>query len=161
MNWIRKKYVSCVPCVTEGKYLLLGGQHFTAALFTMRNRFLKDHRDLEDLPTPYSHAYGLVLAPNAPWAACRSAAGAHQSLQHDTMDTLTVDVCTMIIELQMEKKQKTGSPWLSDEEVYAALINTGLVRGSMEVLTKAKEQHVSPDDAIKFQTKQVYTNLCW
>ena len=137
--------------------MLLGGQHFVAALLTVRNKMLRDQGvDEEDLPVCYKYCYTLVLSMDAPWAACRSAAGCHQSQQHDSIETSTSDVCQLMLELLLEKKEKTGTPYLTDSEIYGALMTCGVVRGSSGALMSGKSGDIiSTDEALEFNEKQV------
>ena len=138
--------------------MLLGGQHFAAALYAMRKKLIANCAE-EDLPPAYRWVNSLVLKPNAPWAACRSAAGVHQSIQHDTLETSTADVCQMLLELLMDKNRTTGSPWLTDAELYAALGCCGVVRGSSEAVTKTKNKMVTADEAQQYAMKQVCVRI--
>ena len=134
--------------------MLLGGQNFIGALWMMRRKMLRQDADAE-LPLPYRMAYGVVLSPNAPWSACFSAAGQHQASQHDTMETLTVDICQILISIQYDMKQKKGRAFFTDAELLTALANAGVARGSTDVLSKSKEKPVTADEAQEYDTKQV------
>ena len=140
---------------TANKYMILGGQHFLAAILTMRKRLLTHTRE-DDLPTPYRYATALVLGVNASWSACRSAAAAHQAQQHNTLETSTADVCNILMELILVKKKRRNSVYLTDEELFGALQSSGMVRGCKTVLEKNAETAITHDEALAEEQKQVH-----
>ena len=137
--------------------MILGGQHFVAALVTVRARMLHDNPDMESsLPMAYRYCNALVLNLGAPWAACRAAAGAHQSLQHDAVEMSTSDICRLLLEVIVDKRQKSRDYYLNDDELFAVLKTIGVVKGVEEVLTKnLGDEAMDPDAAMKHEKSQV------
>ena len=142
--------------------MVLGGQHFLGALLKMRMKYLSISGVNEgDLPEAYRVVHTLVLRVDAPWSACRSAAGAHQAMQHDSVESSVADMMSVLLEMITEKSQKFNSIFLTltDEELWGALQAMGVVRGSREVLKKSKAD-MSQDEALEYEKKQVYFSPC-
>ena len=137
--------------------MLLGGQHISAACYWMRNKLLKDSpgRSAESLPLPYQVVRAVVLKPDTPRRALISAAGYHQSTQHDAHAPMVTDVMRMMGRYAAEKTSRTnGSPSLSDEELSNCLQAIGLMRGSSDLLG---QQHldITQDEAMALEEKMV------
>ena len=98
--------------------MVLGGQHFLGAVLKMRMYLSISGVNEGDLPEAYRVVHTLVLRVDAPWSACRSAAGAHQAMQHDSVESSVADMMSVLLEMITEKSQKFNTIFLTDEELW-------------------------------------------
>ena len=134
--------------------MLLGGQHISAACFWMRNKLLSDNpgRTEDSLPLAYQVVRAVVMKTDSPRRALISAAGYHQSIQHDSQPPVMTDVMRMIGRYCAEKMNRSGSPQLSDDELANCLQSIGLMSGSRDVLGQAQVD-LTQDEAMKLEEK--------
>ena len=151
-----KSFASLSILHADGRHMLLGGQHISAACFWMRNKLLSDNpgRTEETLPLAYQVVRAVVMKSDAPRRALISAAGYHQSIQHDSQAPLMTDVMRMIGRYCAEKQNRSGSPQLTDDELANCLQAIGLMSGSREVLGQAHVD-LTQDEAMKLEEKVV------
>ena len=85
-------------------------------------------------------------------------AGDHQELQHDVQEISTADVARFLEVVCVNKKDRLGTPWLTDSELFEALQNCGLLRGDPGMVKTFNESDNIPtkDDLITMADNQVY-----
>lgn len=125
----------------------LGGQHITAALVQLRQKVMQKTAE-ENLPTSLRVVRGTVYSTETPLAVCRAVAGHHQSTQHDVRESSIADTCGYILDLQKEKVVSSGTALMNDEEIFQALENFGLIRGSEKALAKGPGEMTMKDAAL-------------
>ena len=130
----------------------------------MRQRLMKDGAEEDSLPYGYRVVRGLVLRVDTPFRCLVSAAGHHQSTQHDTVEPGVGDVMRSIIKVAKEKVAKDRRAHLTDDELYDTLQQMGMERGNDSLLAKKSSDDtlpMSPDEAAKLQAKTVCNaSLC-
>ena len=141
---------------TDGRVVILGGQHFTAALKKAREQLLNPPKSVpeEQLPECYKYVRAIILRSDAPLNACRAAAGAHQAGQSDSLEATPADCLRYLCSWCEEKKKDCGVPNLSEEELWACLCSMGMQRGNQEILEK-NIRDIDVDRSVQYSQQQV------
>lgn len=147
---------------SDARYLLLGGQHVTAALYTLAAKLTSEG---QPLPPSYQRVRAVVLRRNTPTRLCRQAAGAHQAVQENNKAVEIQDVLLAIGRCCMERYVLKGQTFLTDDQLGAVLQSQGLVKGIGEKTTASDA--VSVSKALERQQQEVFLhacctiNVCW
>ena len=119
--------------VIDGRHLLLGGAHISAALKFMRQTLMQEQFNDDQLPISYKFVDAIVLTSKTPLPVMQQASGWHQSCQHDTIPMTITDVMKLAahqLELRRREGSRKNQSHLSDEDVALVLTTIGLIRGT-------------------------------
>ena len=137
--------------LTDGHFVLLGGQHVSAALKNIKDDMRKSGLAI---PPTIGQVKALVLHQGTSKRLCLLAAGHHQTLQTNTTPVEVVDICNAIIEAARQKERTSGVAMLTDEQLYSILVSCGLHKGDETLLNK-EVGAVSAESAFKSQQSTV------
>jgi hypothetical protein len=76
-----------------------------------------------------------ILRANTPIEVCRLAAGEHQTAQRDVQGMSVADAFSFLVKTAREKKEKMGSPFLTDNEVAMVGLQLGLKKSATRMAT--------------------------
>ena len=122
----------------------------------MRAQLLK-HTEEKDLPDEYKNIRAVVYRADTPKEILQEIAGVHQAEQHDVMESSLADAYGFMLKKMQEQKDKLGTEYLNDDEIFNTLRTFGLVRGTEASLKMAatKERSITSKEAAQLQKKQV------
>ena len=138
--------------------MILGGQHFSAALLHMQDTLTQGASPIPraDLPKAYLKVEGEVLAVDTPLEVCRRAAGEHQVQQHGVTACTTWDTMQYISMVCMLKVNAGKPPQLTDNELYQTLCGLGMASEDSKLTDKtASEGIMSLATAMSLDRKKV------
>jgi hypothetical protein len=90
--------------LTDGKYIILGGQHISSAYNAIRLRKLAENPDV-DLEPRWTGAWGEILRPDTPLEVRRTASRLHNTRQHNSQASTFYDLVRKFAQTAMETEQ--------------------------------------------------------
>ena len=114
----------------DDEYIVISGQHISAALSHVRQQYLLQQNQPGDdyVPTFLRGVSAIILQENTPMQALINAAGFHQSTQRHTTGIMVTDFMRALVRHRQLQQCTCGT--ISDEDILPILVFVGLTRQS-------------------------------
>ena len=148
---------SSYPLFSDNNYVVLGGQHISAALRAVYDQYTesKGYED-DDVPNVFRAVEAEILRKDIPTELACLAAGLRQQVQNATRETNTLDVVQMMSKEMLRRMERGERPQLNEEELYLLLNQLSI---PSEKKMKAKAAKPKAKDKGKTQAESLAAEM--